>query len=73
MSDWDMRTPETIGEIIQLLGRRIEVHKAWRDYSVEGSQHAKDCESHGVGTAESHQTYINQYEGAISVMKSIDK
>ena len=69
MSEWDSRIPETPTDVIQLLKRRIEVHAHWRDFSIAGSQHAKDCEKHGVGTAESHQRYIDQYEGAIVAIK----
>ena len=69
MSEWDHRIPETGDEVILLLQRRIEVHSHWRDYSIDGSDHAKACEEHGVGNAESHQRYIDQYEGAIAAIK----
>lgn len=69
MSAWDRQIPQTIDEVISLLDRRIEVHLWWRDYCLDGSDRAKSCEDHGVGTAESHQRYIDQYEGALIVLR----
>ncbi len=71
MDRWDYRLPETPDEVVILLRRRIEVHSRWRDFSRGGSTEAVACEQHGVGTAESHQRYINQYNAAIRVIESI--
>ena len=70
MSKWDSQIPKTPRDVILLLERRIEVHTYWRDYCIEGSKRAKSCEEHGVGSAESHQTYIDQYKGAIRVIET---
>ena len=69
MGEWDSRIPKTTDEVVHLLRRRIEIHARWRDFSIVGSKRAKACEDHGVGTAESHQRYIDQYEGAIAAIK----
>jgi len=69
--DLDYHIPKTLDEVIDLLNRRIEVHIKWRDFCLEGSPEAKSCEKHGVGTAESHQRYINQYQASISILESL--
>ena len=57
--EWDLRIPETPEDVISLLRRRIEIHSRWREFCLEGSERAGACEDHGTGSAESHQTYIN--------------
>ena len=69
---WDQQIPKESDDVVGLLRRRIEVHAWWRDHCKEGSKEARLSEKHGVGSADSHQTYINQYEAAIRIIEAID-
>lgn len=66
MSIWDSKLPESISDVIALLDRRIEVHEAWLA-SIEAGT-ADDAVTAGVGTAESHATYADQYRAAQRVL-----
>lgn len=71
LTGWDSRIPATAAEIIALLERRIEVHTAWRDWIASGDADALEASRRGVGTVKSHQTYIDQYRGAIGVLAAL--
>lgn len=63
----DHHIPQTPDEVVALLERRIEVHAWWRDNGT------KDAEKAGVGTPASHQAYISQYRGAITVIRGMQE
>lgn len=62
---WDIDVPETPADVIALLLRRIQVHEWWRDNSTPESVAA------GIGAPEVHQAYIDQYKGAIRVIRKM--
>lgn len=68
---WDSCLPETIADIISLLSRRITIHEAWRAFILNDYENAQAAIEAGVGTAESHETYANQYRAAITVLHKI--
>lgn len=68
---WDHAVPSTQEEVICLLRRRIEVHTLWRDWFLSGyPDEVAEASKRGVGTAESQQVYIDQYEAAIQLILS---
>lgn len=69
-SQWDSRIPVTADEVVKLLQRRIEVHARWRDALLRGDPGALESSKHGVGTVQSHQTYIDQYDAAIAIIRA---
>ncbi len=70
---WDHTIPESPEEVIRLLRRRIEIHARWRDWLRSGDPEALAASESGVGTVESHQVYIDQYEAAIRVIEGLLK
>lgn len=70
MVDMNFVVPKNLSEVIQVLERRIEVHQQWAEYLEANmqEQYAKDAVAIGIGTAENHRLYIDQYRAAIRLI-----
>ena len=69
MSRWDRDLPVSREDIIELLLRRIEVHRRWAAFIREDPAGAGPAVNAGVGSEESHERYAAQYQAAIEVLR----
>ncbi len=69
--EWDSRVPESLGDVVSLLRRRIKVHKNWLKWIRASGSNALAAQRSGIGSVETHTVYIKQYEAAVVVMEEM--
>ena len=69
MSRWDRDLPASREEVIELLLRRIEIHRTWAAFIRENPVGAAPAVAAGVGSVESHERYVAQYQAAIEILR----
>ena len=68
-SEWDVRIPISVIDIIAILERRIYIHESWLKWIMADGETAHEAERYGIGTEISHKTHIRQYRAAIEILK----